>query len=231
MKRKMLFILFSMLNASSLLAQEAADDLYQPVAIESAPILEADSMTYHFQQPAYTGITLQQTPMGLRPWGSAYSFHPFGFYAPFGLGSLWDIHEGFNASVDMGVSVGLGRHNPWRGAHFFTDITGLYAFPVARDWTLALGASYLRYTGWGKGQGEVSLFALANYRINDRLDLTGYLSHDTGQLDRFNPCHTPYLPGFTGPSTTLGMDFGIKVGSSAKVTLGVSVTRENRERF
>lgn len=146
--------------------------------------------------------------------------------SPF-YGSLWEIHKGFNASVDMGVSVGFGKNNPWRGAHFFTSLAALYAHPVNDRLTLAAGAEYTRFTGWGGGRGSLGVFALANYRINERLDVTGFVSHDLGQLSAHRIPTDPVIPGYTQPTTTIGADLGIKVGENTKINLGVSISREH----
>lgn len=156
-----------------------------------------------------------------------YRFHltsPWIGY-PFGPWSM-DVHRGFNASLDAGVMVGFGRNNPMRGGAFFTNLTALYALPLRNDrWTLAVGGNYGHYTGWGERQHQFSLFGMANYRINDRLDLTGFISHDFGALggeDR----GLPRVPGFADRRTTVGADLGVKVNEHAKVNIGVSFTRE-----
>ena len=173
-----------------------------------------------------TGITLSRIPY---PGFSSFTLPVFrpGFYGP-AFGGLWNIHERLNASVDMGVSVGFGKNNPWRGAHFFTDIAALYAHPINDRLTLAAGMDYCHFTGLGNGHSSLGVFGLANYRINDRLDITGFLSHDFGPLspsDRFST-RVPYVPGMMGPSTTIGADLGVKVGENAKFNIGLSFTRE-----
>lgn len=177
----------------------------------------------------YTGITLWRPAYG-RP-SYAYGLptlcpvYHAGGYGPHYM-DMWDVHEGLNASVNMGVSVGFGKHNPWRGAHFFTDIAALYAHPINDRLTLAVGGNYCTFTGWGRGHSSVGLFGLANYRINERLDVTGFVEHDFGQLTRVHPFTSPMPPFFNGPSTTVGADLGIKVGEKTKINLGVSFTRE-----
>ncbi len=217
---KRTFILLALaLSVLSLSAQELKEDAFSndSVAVDDA-----------LCAPSYdTGITLWR---GSYPGFSALSLPVFrpGFYGP-AFGGLWDIHSGLNASVDMGVSVGFGKNNPWRGAHFFTDIAALYAYPVNDRLTLAAGMDYCHFTGLGNGHSSLGIFGLANYRINDRLDVTGFLSHDFGPLssssDRFST-RMPYVPGMMGPSTTIGADLGIKVGENTKFNIGLSFTRE-----
>lgn len=146
-------------------------------------------------------------------------------------GGLWDIHKGLNASVEMGVSVGFGKHNPWRGAHFFSSLSALYAYPVNDRLTLAAGVGYTHFTGWGGGSGSLGVFALANYRINERLDLTGFVSHDFGELSNSRMTVGPYIPGYTSPTTTVGAELGIKVGENTKFNVGVSVSKEQKPSF
>jgi len=182
--------------------------------------VKADSATYMIMPAARP----------FRPYYSNYAgwsgWHGFGspFYGPFGM-----IHNGLNASLTAGVSVGFGKHNPWKGAMFFTGASALYAVPLSDRWTVGIGADYMHYSGLGMNLNTLGLFGMANYRINERLDFTGFLSHDFGVLgdgrqQMMN--RMPYMPGFTNPCTTIGGELGIKVGESTKISVGVSFTKE-----
>lgn len=205
---------------SPLSAQTEGDGVLAPDSVMT------DRMMDSFVDEAGTGVTLWRPSFyGMPPYGtfSVPVWRP-GVYGP-GFMNVWDVHEGFNASVDMGVSVGFGKRNPWRGAHFFTNVTGLYAHPVNDRLTLAAGMDYSYFSGWGRGLNSIGLFGLANYRINEKLDVTGFVSHDFGQLSPVRPLESPMMP-FAGPSTTVGADLGIKLGENTKINLGISFTRE-----
>ncbi len=147
--------------------------------------------------------------------------------SPYG-GGTWDLHSGFNASIDAGVMCGFGKNNPFRGAAFFTSIEGLYAFPVNDKLTLAAGLGYTRYTGWGQSQSALDIFGLANYRFNERLDATLFMSHSFGPLgvNYVGGMRSPYIPGISNACTVVGGELGIKVNESVRFGVGVSVVRE-----
>ncbi len=147
-------------------------------------------------------------------------------------GGVWDLHTGFNASVGAGVMCGFGRNNPYRGAAFFTNVEGLYALPVNDRLTVAAGLGYTRYTGWGQSQSALDLFGLANYRFNERLDATVFLSHSFGPTggNIYNGMRSPYIPGISNACTTVGAEFGVKVNDAVRFGVGVSVVREEAPR-
>jgi len=157
----------------------------------------------------------------------------------YGIWSLPPLHYGLNGNVEAGVRVGWGRHNPWKGASFFTNLAGLYAMPLSKDgrWTAAIGGYYSNYRLWGEPINSLGLTALVDYRINEKLNLTGFVAHDFGDMGskRF-----PYY-GFYGlypldytyytgcPSTTVGADLGIQVSEKLALSIGISVTRQQME--
>lgn len=160
------------------------------------------------------------------------SFH-WGYYGVGPWHSMWNIHPGLNASFETGVSVAFGKRNPYRGAAFFSGVTALYAHPVNERLTLAFGMTADMLYGWGTHTNNIGLVALANYQLNERLDVTGFINHNFGAVGgndfRLNGRQFTYpvAPGMMGPSTTIGADLGIKMGDNTKINVGVSFTREN----
>ncbi len=150
------------------------------------------------------------------------------FLSPFGPGALgaWDLHEGLNAQVGAGVRVGWGKHNPWRGASFFSDVAALYALPLSRDgrWTGALGGYFSNYRLWGRQVNTLGLVGMVDYRINERLNVGAFLMHDFGVLGGRRGMMGPSMP-FESPSTTVGADLGIRLTEKAAISLGISFTR------
>lgn len=128
-------------------------------------------------------------------------------------------------SLDMGLTVGWGKHNPWRGAAFHTTLSGAYNYQVNDRLTLAAGGYLNHFSGWGTAGTTMGIYALANYQFNERLDGTVFLTHDFGLLDGKQRFMGPPVPGLASPATTLGADFGIRLGNHSKVNLGISVTR------
>lgn len=86
---------------------------------------------------------------------------------------LWNLHEGFNAALDMGVSVSFGR-NRFPGAVFGTEVSAMYVFRPASRFTLAAGGFY-DHTQWnGFGGNRFGINIMAGYQINDRLSVYAY---------------------------------------------------------
>lgn len=105
----------------------------------------------------------------------------FTFWAPtspFGWGTTWDVHEGFNAQIGMGVIVGFGKNNPFKGASFYTDLSLIYAKPVSEHWTLALGGTLSRFKFFNDNVFTGSVFALGNYRFNEHWSASVYASYN-----------------------------------------------------
>ncbi len=141
-------------------------------------------------------------------------------------GGWWDVHDGFNANISAGVMCGFGHNNPYRGAAFFTSVEGLYAVPVTDRLTVAGGLGYTRYTGWGQSQGTLDIFGMANYRFNERLDATLFASHSFGPMGSRAGRYSPYIPTISSACTTVGAEFGVRVNNIMRLSVGLSVTRE-----
>lgn len=184
-------------------------------AQEDEGLVSVDTLTSHLSP-----LTPHQREA--LPWRVSASPH---------LSPLTSNPSPLHLSVDMGVTVGLGRHNPWRGASFFTSVSGAYVYPVNPRLTLVGGASLTNFTGWGGGT-SLSLFAQANYQFTPRLDGSVYLVHDFGLLDGRQRLMGPApTPRFASPATTLGADLGIRLGDHSKLSVGLSVTRSQQPLY
>ena len=184
-----------------------------------------------------------QSPLGLRT--SPYGFGPLGYgigWPGTGMLSLGPLHYGLNAEIGAGVRVGWGRRNPWRGASFFTDMAGLYALPVSKDgrWTAAFGGYFSNYRMWGEPVNRLGLMGLVDYRINEKLNLTGFVAHDFGALGNrhlqgpglWAAGYEPWMAGYGfgyGPATTVGADLGIQVTEKFALSIGISMTRQQSD--
>lgn len=205
---RLLLILIVIVSSSVAMAQD----------VESEASMPADSADVSLQSvPIYAETPLLTIIQPWRYWGGW---------------SSWDIHDGLNMQVDMGVIVGWGKRNPMRGASFFTDASLLYAKRLGSRWTFAVGGSFDRYRLWGETVNDVSIDALASYRINDRLFATGYVHHsfaDDKQVPFLYP-YNYYAMGDAVPgSTVVGAQLDWKINRSTSFQIGVShVSYDNR---
>lgn len=150
-------------------------------------------------------------------------------YGPLGT---WDIHEGFNANVDLGVRIGWGKYNPWKGGSFFTHLNALYAQPLSKDrkWNMALGGYYSNFKIWGDRKNAVGLMGIIDYQINEKMNAGIFLVHDFGLIGNKN-FPGPHLPWLENPSTTIGADWGIKVNEKIHFNVSMSYTRHHGDGF
>lgn len=195
-------------------AQELADSLAgTPETDEGMRTLRIRSTHEPETVPVEPACSYQDTTVTSMPWMG------------YGMGG-WDLHQGLNAQVGAGVRVGWGKHNPWRGASFFTDIAAMYCMPVSKDgkWSAAVGGYFSNYRLWGRQVNSVGLCGLVDYRFNDKLDLSGFVMHDFGIIGG-SDAHSPALPFLEQPHTTVGAQLGINVGEKARVEIGLSLTR------
>lgn len=140
----------------------------------------------------------------------------------------WGLHQGLNGQMSAGVNVGFGRHNPWKGASFFSSLAGLYVLPPSRNgrWTGAVGGYYTNYKLMGQQVNSAGLIGAVDYRINENMSATGFLMHDFGVLGGQRADCPWALGGWGNPSTTLGGALNMKVAEHAVVSVGLSVTRQ-----
>lgn len=201
--------------------------------VTSDEITQAEMISPENEDTKFSSFTLPYQLTYPTDYAPHIPSYRWGYYGVGPWHSMWDIHPGFNASFETGVSVAFGRHNPYKGAAFFSGVTALYAHPINERLTLALGMTADMLYGWGTHTNNIGILALVNYRINERLDLTGFVNHNFGAVGgnefRLNGRQFAYpvAPGMIGPSTTIGADLGIKVNDNTKINVGVSFTREN----
>ncbi|MBQ7180734.1 MAG: hypothetical protein IJR87_05510 [Bacteroidaceae bacterium] len=226
MKREILLVLAALcLLPGGMRAQQEGPAEADSAEVEGLSL----NVPYRLQYP--TGF--RTSPYGFAPLGSGFG------WPGSALSSFGPLHYGLNAEAGAGVRVGWGRHNPWRGASFFTDMAALYAMPVSKDgrWTAALGGYYSNYRMWGEPVNRLGLTGLVDYRINDKLNLTGFVAHDFGAVGGrrlhgpglWGTGYDPWLTGYGlgyGPATTVGADLGIQLTEKMALSIGVSMTRQ-----
>ena len=189
---------------------------------------------------ATDSLVRQPAGMPLRLAGSP-RVPGYGWYVPgvgpgYGLPFSGPLHYGLNGQVGAGVRVGWGRHNPWRGASFFTDLGALYALPLSKDgrWTAALGGYYSNYRMWGEPVNRLGVTGMLDCRLNERLNLTGFVAHDFGAVGSRRPGAPLWWPcdygllGY-GPATIVGADLGIRVTEKFALSIGISMTHQQTD--
>lgn len=186
----------------------------QPLSAQEGQTAVTDSAEY---LPSQSVLSLQ--PMSIR-YAPIWMHH-----GPLGT---WDLHEGFNANVDLGVRIGWGKYNPWKGGSFFTNFNALYVQPLSKDrkWNMALGGYYSNFKMWGDRKNSVGLMGIVDYQINERMNAGVFLVHDFGLM---GDKHFPYspCPWMDNPSTTIGADWGIKVNDKVRFNVSMSYTRHH----
>ena len=98
--------------------------------------------------------------------------------SPWAWGGMWDIHEGLNAQIGAGVMVGFGKHNPFKGASFFSNVSLVYAKALDEHWTLAMGGTLSRFKFFNDNVFAGDIYALANYRFDDHWSASIYASYN-----------------------------------------------------
>ncbi len=88
---------------------------------------------------------------------------------------LWNLHEGFNASLDMSVSASFGR-NRIPGVGFGTGISAMYVRSLTDRLVLAAGGFYDRLSWNAFNENRFGINLLAGYRLTDRVSLYAYAS-------------------------------------------------------
>ena len=146
------------------------------------------------------------------------SWMPMG---PFGWGSGWDLHEGLNAQVGMGVMVGFGKGNPFKGASFFTDASLAYAKQIDRHWSVALGGTLSRFKMWDKNEWSGNLFGIANYQFDEHWSASVYASYNHMPLgaDMFG---FQEMAHFNENFARFGGEVTYKFNENCAISVGVS---------
>lgn len=188
---------------SAALAQETSTEL-APKFKPTQEIMPAVSDSMHINLPALT--ELGQLPV---------------VFPYFGMGSYmwptWNLHSGLNVSLGASVFTTFGSGNTWSGAGFAENASLMYAAPIGKRLSLAIGG-YIRNASWAHDSyRSAGLTALLNYQATDRLNIYMY-----GQKSLIGDKHMP-LPLYD----VADMADRIGVGAEYKVTpafsIGISV--------
>lgn len=148
---------------------------------------------------------------GLNPWSA-------------GLGdNSWRLHEGFNASLSMSLTAGLGKNAP-SGVGFGQTAAFAYAVPLTKRFAAAVGV-YADNMTWGSSrQTDGGLAATIRYSVTPAFSVYAYAARSfLPQKNRFTkPCN-PFLPPV--PKDRFGAMAEFKIGQNAIIQ--VSVEKQN----
>lgn len=138
--------------------------------------------------------------------------------SPYNWGNFWDLHEGLNAQIGAGVMVGFGKHNPFKGASFFTDVSMAYAKQLDRHWSVALGGTLSHFKMWNKNEWAGNLYGIANYKFDEHWSASMY-----GSLNRMPKGFGMYnYDMFTDQCARIGGEVTYKFNENFSVSVGVS---------
>lgn len=189
--------------------------LFVPSVLKAqTKVYQEDSLSLASTQADSTEIKLT-APFPVTPAYSATPFSMFGL-SPFDYGyATWELHKGFNASLGMSLSVGLGKWMP-SGVGFGQDAAFMYAFPVNSRLSIA-GGIYAHNMDWGfLSYKEVGISGVAAYRLSDQISLYAY---GNKSLTPKNGIMYPAPAYFN--SDRIGGMINFKVNDSFSINFGV----------
>ena len=126
----------------------------------------------------------------------------------------WDLHEGFNASLSMGVTCGFGK-NRFPGVGFGTSLATMYAKQLTERFSLAGGVSASHLSWNGRNYNDIGLSVVAGFKLTERISLYAYGNKSlTGTA--YPPCVYPAL----SPDKFGGL-IHVKVNQSFSFSVGV----------
>ena len=139
-----------------------------------------------------------------------------GFYAPFGLGTDWDL---IDIPAGYGNATGISKDNEHYSDHQVINIQPTVAFKLSDKISLGLGASYI----WGKMDLDmvklaVNPFAAAWAQLSAGLALAGITAPP------YNDAHNriPVENQLAGDGSAFGFNFGLLFDISDKLSFGIS---------
>lgn len=137
----------------------------------------------------------------------------------------WDLHTGMNTTVDMSVMGSFGKHS-YSGVGFSTNIAMMYAKPLSKKLSLAIGG-YMSRLSWGAyNYNDVGLSGVLGYTINDKMNLSVY-----GQKSLTNPRLPFPISSYGNLGDKFGAMFQYKPSPSVSLSVSVESTRYNSAPF
>jgi hypothetical protein len=158
---------------------------------------------------------------------NTYTGQPMMYYPMYALGGFndWALHPGLNASFGASVMVGFGRH-AYHGAGFAQNLSMMYAAPLGKGFSLAVGGYYSHLNWNGCDINDAGLSAVLGYHVNDRLDAYLY-----GQKTLLNPRLPRQLLYMNDIGDKIGASLQYHISPSATIGISVEAGRTPGEAF
>lgn len=190
------------------------DDVYS-IASHPDYVLPAtplDTDTLHLPSINGYGIPYIGNPWRMYCWGSWGMWHP------------WHLHKGLNLSLGASVFSTFGSGNTWSGAGFTQDISAVYALPLGKRATLAMGGYFSNMMWAHDVYRNAGLTATFGYQINERL--TGYVYAQKSIVSNMP------LPFFAYDLSNMGDRIGVAVEYKVNksISIGASFDVHNNGR-
>ena len=152
------------------------------------------------------------------------AYFPASYYG--GYWGLWELHEGFNACLDMSVSASFGK-NRFPGVGFGTGISAMYVRSLTDRLVLSVGGFYDRLSWNGLNENRFGINLLAGYQLTDRVSLYAYGSKAFFPMQGRQPWIPP-MPWMNNFSSRFGGMVHFKVSDAVSVSLSVEETSWKR---
>lgn len=120
------------------------------------------------------GMRGEVLPMTLRPlyWGNWYN---------------WSLHKGMNVSLGASVFAEFGK-NARGGAGFTQKVSAMYAVPVTKKLSVAVGGYFNNIMWQHDTWREAGVSAIMGYKFNDHWEAYLYGQKSLAGNRRFMPC-------------------------------------------
>ena len=199
-------------------AQEKVEEVAQQDLVTDGDGVVADSLSAPLPLPLNTPLFGIPAPGfdGCLPWY-------MGTY-----GTMWNLHEGFNAQLGMSLMAGLGKHAP-SGVGFGQTANLAYAMPLGKGFSVAAGL-YLQNMDWGAySQRDVGLSAVLGYQINDIVSVYAYGTKSFMPNREPSVMASPFYPD--NFRDRIGAMAEFKIGENAKISVSVERSSFNASPF
>ncbi len=144
--------------------QKVADDGYM-----ASPSDMADGIDFH-EKPVADSLTLNIPTLTDRGTMAPINMYPYYYW---GYNS-WDLHPGMNVNIGMSVFAQFGS-GAYHGAGFAQNISMMYAVPLNKRLSLAIGG-YFDNMNWGSyTQRNVGVNAVLGYQFDEHWSAYAYL--------------------------------------------------------
>lgn len=123
------------------------------------------------------GMRGEVLPMTLRPlyWGNWYNWYN------------WSLHKGMNVSLGASVFAEFGK-NARGGAGFTQNVSAMYAVPVTKKLSVAVGGYFNNIMWQHDTWREAGVSAIMGYKFNDHWEAYLYGQKSLAGNRRFMPC-------------------------------------------